>query len=370
MDPVRDFGGVDPDYREWIQNERNSMKKLSVLLVMGLMAAPWAQDEDPMVPVEEPAAPAMDASGIQVGAMSIEGFVDMSATYMDSSDGDFNAMGASLDQFELDFTYRFSDMVSARADLEGSSDMGNMGAFVEQGYITLVPAEGLSINVGRFLSVSGFETEEPTGLFQYSTSKNLDVDPLYGHYQNGLGVRFSQPMFSIYGSVVTNVWTYNAADTDLEYPGFEGQIEVMPVEGLIARANYLVQTYRDINAMHVNADNEVVPQHLINAWLMYAHDMVTVAGEFNYAIDWAAAGSPAALDNGMGWIAMANVNLGQAGITVRYSGVKWEEADDPDTEITVAPSVAVSDHLSVIAEYKREIDMEKNHGALEFLFTF
>ena len=286
---------------------------------------------------------------------TVEGFVDMSGVWMlDSNDNAAaSSMSMSLDQVELDLMYKFSDMVSARADL---NDKGNRNAYIEQGYITLTPSKGLNINMGRFLSCSGFETEEPTGLFQYSTSKTL----VYGHYQNGASVSFGTDMFSLYGSVVADVWAGNGTGTNMEYPGFEAQLGLMPVKGLTFKVAYLGQTLNDA------AVNDF--QSLVNAWAMYSAGLLTVAGEFNMLLDWnvgAAEGK-----NGMGWLGMANANFGKGGVTVRYSGLKIDDIDNYDSEITFAPSLAVSDHLSLIAEYKFEIDAKANNAALEALFVF
>ncbi len=78
--------------------------------------------------------------------------------------------------------------------------------FVEQAFITKKFSDMFSMKVGRFLSYSGWETEEPTGLFQYS---GVGYAPFfYGYYQQGISASYSGGMFSVMGSLVTDVFGY------------------------------------------------------------------------------------------------------------------------------------------------------------------
>src|SRR5688500_7955971 len=103
--------------------------------------------------------------------LSMSGFLDMSASgFAGSEDTSPDAtLNATFDQLELDFMLKYGDF-SARADI---NSLGGGAVSLEQGFVTAALTPGLSLTMGRFLSVSGFEAAEPTGLYQYSVSKLL-----------------------------------------------------------------------------------------------------------------------------------------------------------------------------------------------------
>ncbi len=286
--------------------------------------------------------------------LSLSGFFDMSAGGAIMEDEEEFFMG--FDQFELDLAYKFGD-VSANADLNKDINSAGNSFDLEQAYVTYSKS-GFAVTAGKFLSSTGFEAAEPTGLYQYSYSKNCDrsvVDGcVYGGYQNGLALSYGTDMFALYGAFVGSIW--NGADTDPEYPGVEAQLSLMPVQGLTAKVAYAGDIMEDYT------------QSLINAWASYSFGSIMIAGEFNYLMNWGAEDI-----NGMGWIGLVNFGLGEhAACTIRYSGIMVDEIEDgdPNTEITVSPSLALTDNLGVLAEYKLEIEDEVNRFAVEALLTF
>lgn len=293
--------------------------------------------------------------------LAVSGFVDMSILGAVKDTGDAT-LGGSLDQYEMDFMYKFG-FFSARADVNGlPADTSHRGSiFVEQAFVTAALTEGLSFSAGRFLSSSGFEAAEPTGLYQYSTSKTLK----YGYYQNGVNIAYASPMFGIYAAAVTDLW--DPSETELmNSPGFEGQVSLTPVEGVTLKATQLWQ----IHDKDATGDDG---QGLSNIWAQYAKGAITAAAEFNLLEDWAIdASNPLAPTDasGMGWLAMLNYKVtDKLAATVRYSGLKYEDGD-PDTEVTFSPSFAVSPNWLVLAEAKYEIDAEITNYAVESLFSF
>ncbi len=110
---------------------------------------------------------------IELGAgFSVSGFADMSYWSSNPNGTAPTSKGLGLDQFETDFKYAGSGGVSAQVDVEyGATWDGSEGdtTFVEQAFITKTFTDQFSVKVGRFLSYSGWEAEEPTGLFQYSS---------------------------------------------------------------------------------------------------------------------------------------------------------------------------------------------------------
>ncbi len=300
--------------------------------------------------------------------LSTSGFLDMSI-YGKTPDKGPKVLNASFDQFELDFMYKFG-FFSARADINAlpsanpplpGAPAGNTSAvYLEQGFITCDLGSGASLGMGRFLSTSGFEAAEPTGLNQYSVSKLLNgyAGPTYGYYQNGLNLSYSSKMFGLYGAVVSDLW--DPQEFDLKTPGFEGQVSVMPMEGVTAKATYLYQVYDDPTpAKHDN-------QSEINVWAQYANGPITVAAEYSHLMDWKVKD-----ESGDGWLAMANYKFTDkiAG-TLRYSGIKMKSPKDPDTEITLSPSFAVSPNWLVLAEFRQNIDAKVTEYAAESTFSF
>lgn len=309
--------------------------------------------------------------------LSTSGFLDMAI--LGVTHDDVNSLNASLDQFELDFMYKYGDKVSARVDLAyggvggGSTTaegtLGGVGFVnLEQGFVTATLG-ALSISSGRFLSSSGWEAAEPTGMYQYSYSENITgpAGAVYGGYQNGINFAYSTPMFGIYGAFVADLWS--TADTDIEYPGFEGQLSVMPIPGLTAKLAYLYQ-------MHDEDATDDASQQLINFWASYATGPITVAGEFNYLMDWDAPGAGPTDEDGMGYLVMANYKFTPIfAATLRHSSMIYADLD-PTMEFTVSPSVAVAANWLALAEFRYDIDPDEISDeptisyALETTFTF
>ena len=99
-------------------------------------------------------------------------------------------------------------------------------------FVTYKAPNGFSITGGKFLSCSGWETAEPTGLYQYSYSATL----VYGGYQNGAAAGFGNGKIGFFGSVVSSVW--DGSDTSFDDLGFETQISLTPSEAITAKVAY------------------------------------------------------------------------------------------------------------------------------------
>ena len=278
--------------------------------------------------------------------VEFSGFVDMSVF---SDDGDASM---SLDQFELDVSTDLGEGISMRADVNALGPTAPVE--LEQAFITYDTGEGLALTVGKFLSCTGFEAAEPTGMYQYSYSATL----VYGGYQNGVSASYGTDMFGLYGAVVSSVW--DGAETDFSGDGsdvgFEAQVALMPVEGITAKAA-------------LAREDE---QTLINVWGMLETGSLTVAAEVNSMSDWGS------YESGLGYLGMVNYGLSdQVGVTARYSAIAWTPIgggeDDETSEITIAPSYAISDNWGLVAEVKMLTVGDADavtQIALESLLTF
>ena len=297
---------------------------------------------------------------IELGkGFSVGGFLDMSAWSL-NPDGGSSTDSAGIDQFETDFMWEGSNGVSARVDVEYGENFEGSGdtTFVEQAFVTKKFNDQFSMKVGRFLSYSGWETEEPTGLFQYSCAGCGGVgyqQYFYGYYQNGVSAYYDGGKFDLMASVVTSA--FNPLDKDADELGYEVGAAITPVEGLTAKAFYMKDKDSDTD--------------IVNVWLSYAVKGFTFAGEYN-------TGDYAGGADGDGFLVMANYAKGPWGFTLRYANTKIENGLGAtvakSNSFTVSPSYKASDNLLVVAEFRKDSvkvgGPDTTQVALEALFSF
>jgi len=281
--------------------------------------------------------------------LSVSGFIDMSYVYSDVEKvGSTSVSG--IDQVEINLGYDFGNKLTANVDVEYQNS--TEGVDIEQAFINYALTDNFSIKAGRFLSYSGWETEEPTGLFQYSGTGYAKY--FYGYYQQGVSGLYTGDGFAVAVSVVNDLAGPQAIDS--ENPGVETMVALMPTDEVTIKAFY-------------SKDGDV---ELFNTWASYAKDELTLAVEFNTAEDSAFVGSDAS-----GYLLMANYAFNEKiGLTVRYHDWEVEDASGATFEdasgFTISPSYAVNDNLLMVFEYRMEeinnIDIDTI--AIEALVTF
>ena len=296
--------------------------------------------------------PSVYAGGIELSDnLSVTGFIDMSMVYTDV-DGGSSSSVAGLDQFEIDLMYTFDDKLTAQVDVEYQDDGAGQVTDVEQAFITYAVNEEVSVKAGRFLSYSGWETEEPTGLYQYSGTGYAQY--FYGAYQQGVSTMYNGGKYQVAVTLATSLGSLTGGDTDAEKIGTEFMLALNPTDELTVKAFFMSHDETD----------------LINMWASYAVDDLTVAVEYNIA--------DSGTDEGTGYLLMANYAMDDFGITVRYHAYELEDASDTVFEemsaITISPSYKVSDNLLIVTEYRMDDD-DLNGGsmdsiAVEALLTF
>lgn len=290
---------------------------------------------------------------IELGdGLSVSGFVDMSFVHYDE-DGSPADKVFGIDQVETSFLYSGSAGVSAQVDIEYNDEEGT---FVEQAFLTKAFTDQFSMKAGRFLSYSGWETEEPTGLFQYSGTGYGQY--FYGYYQQGISASYDAGKVGFMASVVTSA--FDPLERGASDLGYEVGVALKPLEGLTAKAFYIVNNYAGTSQK----------DELINAWLSYSVSGFTFAGEYNTA-DYADGG------DGDGYLLMANYASGPWGVTLRYHNFEIEDALGvtavKNNGFTLSPSYALGDNLLLVTEYRRDKwagGVKSNAIALEALFTF
>ena len=304
---------------------------------------------------------AMADNGFQLSdKLSVSGFIDMSWTYADPDSGS-SSQSAGIDQFEIDFLYGFSDKLTAQVDLEYQDNGSGEEVDIEQAFINYAISKEFSIKAGRFLSYSGWETEEPTGLFQFSGTGYAKY--FYGGYQQGISGKYSADTYALALSVVNSLGDLEGEARDSENPGIEAMVAFMPTESITVKGFY----------MSDKLDGTDETTKMVNLWASYAQGPLTLAAEYNTAENSAFAGSDAD-----GYLVMANYAFETFGLTLRYHAYELEDGSGATVEdmsgITISPSFAVSDNLLMVFEYRMDTDdvsdSDANFMAIEALVTF
>lgn len=306
---------------------------------------------------------AMSAQAEEKSPLSISGFVDMSY-YSTDLDGADPSMG--LDQAEIDLAYDFGNKLSVNVDIEyHNADPVNtadgVGVDLEQAYMTYAYTDNISVKAGRFLSYSGFESEEPTGLYQYSGTGYAKY--FYGYYQQGVSGMYSADKFAVAVSVVNSLAGFK--DFNADSPAIETMFAFMPTESITLKAFY---------SMDETATGQDID--MINLWGSYAAGPLTVGLEYNMADNTAGDDTEAS-----GYLAMVNYAFtDKVGLTLRYNAWEVEDsltgaATEESSGITISPSYMVNDNLLMVFEYRMDSNegtagADANSFAVEALVTF
>lgn len=332
-------------------------KNISNLALMGVIAA-----------TAFTAAPnAYADDGFQLSEkLSVTGFIDMSYVYSDPENGS-SSSNSGLDQFEIAFVYDFGHRLTAQVDLEYQDNGTGEETDIEQAFISYKVNDTFNVKAGRFLSYSGWETEEPTGLFQFSGTGYAKY--FYGGYQQGVSGVYNGSGFDLGLSIVNDIGDLEGEGRDSKDPAVELMLAVSPMEGVTIKGFYMTE----------GLDGTDEDTDLINVWASYAVADWTLAAEVNTsenapaAVGFAGVGAEAE-----GYLLMANYAWDKFGLTFRYhesevetqAGITVEEL----SAFTIAPSYAVSENLLVVFEYRRDendlTDESTNSIALEALVTF
>lgn len=285
--------------------------------------------------------------------LSISGFLDMSATDTDDETTGTDSSSFNLDQAEINFLLNF-DNVSGQIDLNYLGDNDDEEFDLEQAFLTYDFGDGLTLDAGKYLSYLGWETFEPTGLYQYSFAYDL-VGTIPGHH-NGVRVNYGDDFVNFGVSLVDSLYGPDGSIEDSAY-GAEAKVVIFPVDGLTLFLGYGKE------AMDVGSDMDI-----LNFWASYE------IGNMTYAIEWND------YDFGIGnegsqWLVMANMGItDNFGITARVSEDEQDFAGgETATKFTLSPGWSITDNLGALFEvsqtdYGTEGDVTS--FAFETIFTF
>lgn len=202
--------------------------------------------------------------------LNISGFIDR--FYVTSDVDDVGSTSVSgIDQVEIDVLYDFGNRLTATVDV--GCQNSTEGVDLEQAFISYAVSDNFSIKAGRFLSYTGWETEEPTGLFQYSGTGYAKY--FYGYYQQGISGIYSDDGYAVGVSVVNDL--ADPQSTDSEHPAIETMLTLMPTDEITVKGFY-------------SKDGDV---ELVNTWASYSKNALTLAVEYNTSEGSAFTGSDA-----------------------------------------------------------------------------
>ena len=283
--------------------------------------------------------------------LSVTGFIDMSIVNTDNDPDSSSDTSYNLDQAEVDFIFSFEE-VTGQVDLNylGDNDDGEFD--LEQAFITYDFGEGNSLTAGKFLSYLGWETAEPTGLYQYSYA--YDMNGTIPGYFNGVTYTYGSDAVSYGVSLVDSIYGPDGSLSDSEY-GVEVMAKFVPVDGVTLFLGYAH------DSMDIGDDLSV-----LNFWASYELNGATYAVEFN-DYDFG-------VSEGNQWLVMGSWPFSDSGaITARISSDEDDSINESHTKYTISPSWAINDNLLSLLElsvtdYGAEGDVTAI--AFETIFTF
>jgi len=301
------------------------------------------------------ATPALHAQIEINDNLSVTGFFDMSVVDVNSEIGP-NDSSFNLDQAEIDFLLDF-DEITAQIDLNYLGDNATEDFDLEQAFLKYNFGDGLNVEAGKFNSYHGWETIEPTGLYQYSYAYDLAPNTIPRRSQNGARVNYGDDFVNFGLSLVDSIYGPDGSIGDSQY-GAEAKIVVFPADGLTVYLGYAKDKGMDA----------LLDKDLINFWTSYEIGNMTYALEFNdYDMGMNMTGSQ--------WLVMANMGItDNFGITARVSEDEQDFAGgETATKFTISPGWSVNDNLGMLLEASQtDYGTEGTVTTLAFqtIFTF
>jgi len=271
--------------------------------------------------------------------LSLSGFVDASYSNTDNDAGRTETIG--LDQVELDFAIS-GETVSAEVHLDSLGGLdGSNDIRLEQAFASYDLGNGLTVSGGRMLNLLGFESDEPTGLYQFSnayTGLNLQ------DYKEGVRASFGVE------DIAVGLSAYDSGGADFDL-GYEAQVIFTGMENLTV-------------GVGVADDDEANISEAFNVWASYESGQMTLAAEYSDV--------ETAAGDADGYLLLVNYSINDnSSITVRYS--EEESTAGTAEKLTISPNYSFTDNLGATIEYSTGEDAAGNDVdvfAIETTFTF
>ena len=280
-----------------------------------------------------------------VDGINLSGFVDAS-NYTDHNTG---ASSFGLDQVEVDIEKSFSDRASVRADIEYVNDgQGGFGFDLEQGYVAWKAGGNWKwqFTFGKFNAPIGFESLDPTGMYQYS----YGLLRIYTVPRNltGVMVSLAAPKLVKWSLYAVNGWDVNTDNNKDKTIGTRFGFDVR--ENLSFGLSALTGPELD--------DNNSSRRSVLDFDLTYNPlSFWTVGADFNMGAE-----SKTLADNGTarwsGFLLMNNFQFAQRyGFTARLDYLNDRDGSRTNTPqelkaVCISPSVKIADGLSGLFELR------------------
>ena len=274
--------------------------------------------------------------------LSAYGYIDMAFT---DSDGSVNTE-SGVAEFELGFAFTPAESAwSAVAELSfrNGQNSYNDGQPTDVDFetvtITYAYSDELSFTAGNMLTYQGFETYDATGLYQFSY-QGIDGLVYSAAYAPGASVDYVTDAYAF------GAWVGDTADADQSY---EFLAAYTGVEGLTAKFIYANDPGYET----------------FNFWAAYDVDAFTFVVEYtNDDQEMTETGDSEV------FMALVYYAMGDAGLTVRYSG--GEDTGVDFDKYTISPSYAFSDNVFGLLEASY-LDLDNDSDtqlAAELIFSF
>jgi hypothetical protein len=316
------------------------------------------------------------ASAIEINEnLSINGFIDTSYTHVEADGVDGDTQNLGLDEWELNFLFNVGGASGAIHidDYDGAEDGSTgtagpvggaptgSGIDVEQAFIGYSLESGVSITIGKFGSLLGFEREDPGGLYTYSrayggnSGNDFNLGNVDANVYEGLRLGYAADAFSIDISLQNESADADIEDDELD---LEFAIAYTGIENLNIGGGYRFE----------NSATSVNEVDVLNAHIS------TVMGKFLIGAEYTELENGGGNDQDLdGWMVIADYDVSdKLGVALRISSNELDGNNDYET-VTIAPNYSLTDSLGVILEYS-DIDTgtggDANALALEVTFTF
>lgn len=276
---------------------------------------------------------------------SVSGYISGSYQYTDPKPGE-SSDKFNIDSSQLLFTTNFKPVTGVvslyyvpNTDQETS---------VLDAYVTYDAGEGITITGGKFLSYLGYESFFNVNNPEISFANGDFLAPIPG-YHSGVKIDYSTKEYGVGAALVDSVYSPFSAlkgDGELKHNGgFEGYFTYKAVENLTLWAGIAYDTKGGFEKHSVTT---------LDFWAQYQIDKKTmVAAEYAHKdggiVDDGDGGIVS--NKGYNWLALVTYSFtDKVSTAFRISGEKLTEGSS-FTKFTIAPGIAITDKLTVRAEY-------------------
>lgn len=272
--------------------------------------------------------------------LSVSGYIEGSYQYTDPKPGE-SSDRLNIDSSQLLFTTTFKP-VTGVVSLFYVPNAAQETTLLDA-YVTYDAGEGITITGGKFLSYLGYESFFTVNNPEISFANGDFLAPIPG-YHDGVKIDYSAKEYGAGLALVDSVYSpyYLKGDGELKHnAGFEGYVTYKAIENLTLWAGFAYDTKgsREIaSQLHAVTTVDLWAQYQVNKTIMvaaeYAHKD---GGEGSKGYNW------------LGLLTYAFTD--KLSTAFRISGESLSDSGPGFTKYTIAPGVAVTDKLTVRAEY-------------------